>query len=96
MLACSEGRLAEARALIADEGADADARPDAAQGGGLTPLMAAASGGFADIVELLLDKGADAAAAQPEYGEGRRAHAPRATRHAARDTRHAHALLRAR
>ena len=69
MLACSEGRLAEVRALIADEGADADAQPDAAKGGGLTPLMAAASSGFADIVSLLLEKGADAAAAHPEYGE---------------------------
>src|SRR4051794_34525904 len=59
-VAAQGGDMEGIRALLPSWGAPAEDGPPAAPGG-LTPLMAAAAGGHEEVVELLLQCGADPA-----------------------------------
>jgi hypothetical protein len=59
LAAARAGDAAQVRALLPPAGnPEEDGPPDAP--GGVTPLMAAAAGGHEEVVELLLERGADA------------------------------------
>ena len=53
--ACCDGEFAMVRVLLANGDVDIEQ----IEGGGLTPVQVAAAGGFDDVVELLLEHGAD-------------------------------------
>ena len=79
LAAARAGDAAQVRALLPPAGnPEEDGPPDAP--GGVTPLMAAAAGGHEEVVEVLLERGADAAKRDAQ-GRSAAAHA-RAAGHA--------------